>query len=111
MKALQTVPKEVRFDKERLFIDWKDGHHSNWSLLNLRKSCPCAVCRGGDFGEIGAMTGKITQASIASFNYVGRYAINIIWGDTHATGIHSYKNLRSSCECESCGKLAAEKKG
>ena len=27
-------------------IDWKDGHHSEYSLAYLRDQCPCATCTG-----------------------------------------------------------------
>ena len=94
MKALKTIPKEITYDEQNLYLQWKDGHSSKVNLLKLRKECPCAVCRGGDFGPIGAKTGHIKEAGIASFNYVGRYAINIIWQDRHNTGIYTYKKLR-----------------
>jgi DUF971 family protein len=33
---------------------------------------------------------------------VGRYALQIDWSDGHNTGIFTFEQLRSQCECESC---------
>ena len=55
---------EITFDDENLKILWKDKTESVYNLLHLRKVCPCATCRGGDFGELGTMTGDIKKASI-----------------------------------------------
>ena len=102
MKAFKTIPAEITYDKSKLYIKWKDGHKSEFDLLQLRKNCPCAVCRGGVFGKIGTMTGHIQGASIASYQAVGRYALNITWGDTHNTGIYTYNKLREDCQCNEC---------
>jgi len=94
MKALKTKPKEITFDDDNLTIKWKDKTTSVYNLLQLRKVCPCATCRGGDFGEIGTMTRDIKKASIKSFSYSGNYAIQILWNDYHDTGFYTYKYLR-----------------
>lgn len=101
-ELLKTIPESIGFTDKDLRVTWKDGHESVWNLLKLRKECPCAVCRGGDFGPIGAKTGNITEAKLVSFNKVGRYALNFIWQDGHTTGIHTYDRLRASCECPDC---------
>jgi len=33
---------------------------------------------------------------------VGNYALSIIWGDGHDTGIYSYRWLRQLCACPTC---------
>lgn len=92
---LATFPQEIRFDEEKLFIDWKDGFSSTYSLLDLRKKCPCATCRGGHGGTIGQATSHIQKISLVSWTKVGRYAISIVWSDYHNSGIYSYDNLRA----------------
>ncbi|WP_411823444.1 DUF971 domain-containing protein [Leptospira sp. 'Mane'] len=92
---LATFPKEIHFDDESLFIQWKDGFESKFSLLDLRKKCPCATCRGGHGGKIGAATKQIQSIKLLSWTKVGRYAISIVWSDYHNTGIYSYDHLRA----------------
>ncbi|TGK09876.1 DUF971 domain-containing protein [Leptospira fletcheri] len=89
-----TTPDGIEFDEEFLRIRWKDGAESEYSLLDLRKRCPCVVCKGGHGGKIGAATGSIQDAKLLSFSKVGRYALNLVWGDYHNTGIYSFDSLR-----------------
>jgi DUF971 family protein len=91
---LDTIPSEIHFDEENLFITWKDGFQSKFNLLYLRKNCPCATCRGGDFGKIGTMTAMIEKAELVAWRKVGRYAVNLTWKDNHDTGIFTYDKLR-----------------
>ncbi|EMY60526.1 DUF971 domain-containing protein [Leptospira terpstrae] len=92
---LATFPKDISFDDDSLYIEWKDGHGSKYSLLDLRKKCPCATCRGGHGGSVGQATGHIESIKLLSWTKVGRYAISIVWSDYHNTGIYSYDNLRA----------------
>ncbi|WCL48276.1 DUF971 domain-containing protein [Leptospira sp. GIMC2001] len=91
----KTIPQDIQYDATELRIEWKDGHLSRYNLLDLRKKCPCATCRGGHGGKVGDATGHIQAASIISWSKVGRYAINIVWNDYHNTGIYSFDNLRA----------------
>ncbi|TGN21136.1 DUF971 domain-containing protein [Leptospira idonii] len=95
---LATFPSEIHFDDENLDIVWKDGYRSQYSLLDLRKKCPCATCRGGHGGKVGAATSHIQSIRLISWTKVGRYAISIVWSDYHNTGIYSYDNLRAYSE-------------
>ncbi len=95
MSQLATMPKEINFDDQNLSILWKDGVSSKYSLLDLRKKCPCATCRGGHGGKVGAATSHIQSIQLISWTKVGRYAISIVWSDYHNTGIYSYDNLRA----------------
>ncbi|MCB1178190.1 MAG: DUF971 domain-containing protein [Leptospiraceae bacterium] len=95
---LDTIPGEIFHDTKNLTITWKDGFKSVFDLLSLRKNCPCATCRGGHGGKIGAATGHITEISLLSWKKVGRYAINIVWSDYHDTGIYTYDKLRAFSE-------------
>jgi len=97
----QTIPNQITYDENNLYIDWKDGHSSTFSLLDLRKKCPCATCRGGHGGKVGSATGHIEAISLVSWKKVGRYAINLTWNDFHDTGIFTYDNLRAYSEGKS----------
>jgi DUF971 family protein len=33
---------------------------------------------------------------------IGHYAIQILWGDGHRTGIYPWKTLKALCECPIC---------
>lgn len=91
----KTSPANIQYDETHLKIEWKDGTIHEFNLLDLRKKCPCATCRGGHGGKVGAATGHIQKANIISWSKVGRYAINIVWNDYHNTGIYSYDHLRA----------------
>ena len=40
-------PEHIAISKSTgIKIDWKDGHHSEYSLAYLRDECPCATCTG-----------------------------------------------------------------
>jgi DUF971 family protein len=95
MSQLASIPAEITFDESDLTIGWKDGFTSKYSLLDLRKKCPCATCRGGHGGKVGAATSHIDSIRLISWTKVGRYAISIVWSDYHNTGIYSYDNLRA----------------
>ena len=46
ISADQFTPKDLHLDKkEGLTIVWADGVTSRFSLVFLRKACPCATCR------------------------------------------------------------------
>lgn len=98
VSQLATIPSEISFDDTELQISWKDGFISKYPLLDLRKKCPCATCRGGHGGKVGAATSHISSIRLISWTKVGRYAISIVWSDYHNTGIYSYDNLRAYSE-------------
>lgn len=93
-----TIPDQISYDEKELKIRWKDGFLSVFSLLELRRKCPCATCRGGHGGKVGAATGHIQSISLVSWKKVGRYALNLTWNDYHDTGIFTYDNLRAYSE-------------
>lgn len=94
-------------------IDWRDGHHSQWSFPWLRLACPCATChdeREKDGRAPGAE--KAQSAALLplykppvrpdSVQQVGRYAISFSWNDGHTSGIYSWDYLRRHCQCAPC---------
>jgi DUF971 family protein len=46
-----------------------------------------------------------SQASIASIQPVGRYALGVTWADKHES-IFPFANLRRACPCLDCEKLS-----
>jgi DUF971 family protein len=102
MNAPSHRPTSIVVDREgsRMTIEWVDGHQSVYPLELLRRECPCAGCR--DFREKAAqnplqiLSGGVpgADATVRDVRQVGRYAIQITWGDGHDTGIYSYELLR-----------------
>ena len=80
-------------------IDWADGHKGVYPHEILRGYCPCAGCQGHS-GEIRFVPGG--QLDIKTIEPVGDYALSFEWGDGHATGIYTFRYLRSLCQCEQC---------
>jgi DUF971 family protein len=81
-----------------LLVEWDDGARSRLSGDRLRWACPCAECRG----EAGA-PGRLDQVPrlaeaelrLADVVLVGRYALQIAFESGHATGIYTFRHLRS----------------
>lgn len=88
-------------DGARLRIAWKDGVVSEYVPRRLRMLCPCAGC-------VDEMTGVRTLAPEridegvypTAIHYVGRYALQPVWSDGHATGIYTFEYLRALWDAE-----------
>jgi DUF971 family protein len=101
------IPIQIRLLRpEELGITWDDGHESVISLHTLREQCPCAGCRGE---TVLLRTYKPQQSTALPGKYdlqgaetIGRYALQISWGDGHNTGIYPWQVLRAMCECPTC---------
>jgi DUF971 family protein len=97
-------------------ISWSDGHKSMYSSSNLRRECPCAVCKGepGIFGKYyyGRDSKRNSDADPSvraeEITSVGRYGLKISWSDRHDLGIYTFEYLRSLCECNECKARRAE---
>lgn len=82
-------------DERTLWIQWSDNREQQWDVVNLRRSCPCAVC-------IDEWTGKKTlkdedvpdTVRPVSIKSVGRYALSIEFSDGHKTGIYTFEKLQ-----------------
>ena len=106
-------PIDLHLDRKTgLHIKWADGIQSDFPLAYLRKRCPCATCRterqskpasSAPAGVGGTISLNILPAGIdrattfVDAKLVGRYAIQITWGDGHSTGIYDFKYLRLIC--------------
>ncbi len=99
------IPKltSVRRDgDEALTIKWSDGLPKTLTLRELRDSCPCAGCRG----ETILFRSYVPEPQpelpdrydLKGIEQVGTYALKMIWGDGHDTGIFSFEYLRKLSE-------------
>ncbi len=93
-------------DADTLTIRWSDGHTGVLPLRFLRDECPCAGCKGETilFESYSPppqpeLPGKFT---LTSAEPVGHYALQLTWGDGHATGIYTWDTLRRMCQCAEC---------
>lgn len=102
-----TDPRDVEIESPTspLIITWEDGHKSTYELEFLRRMCPCAQCtEHGQTSLHERMHRPLPERSfeVRSLNPVGNYAVSIVWGDGHNTGIYSFQHLREICACPSC---------
>ena len=108
-------PEHIAISKSKgIKIDWKDGHHSEYSLGYLRDECPCATCTGAHGTEPQKSNYAAAEVPKDPFqmykpvlkmldvNEVGTYAIHIGWSDGHGSGIYSFDHLRRICNCKVC---------
>lgn len=95
---LNTIPSKINFDKEFLYIEWKDGKECKYNLLQLRRYCPCAQCRGGHEINSVRTSLNIDKIELVNWKKVGRYAISLVWSDGHSTGIYTFDDLRRACD-------------
>jgi DUF971 family protein len=95
------IPVELRAPRgaRTLEIDFADGHHATYPHEILRGYCPCAVCQGHQ-GPIRYVPGG--NLELKDLGEVGDYALQLTWGDGHATGIYTFVFLRELCACALC---------
>ena len=98
---MQEILKPVAvapFGNEVAF-SWSDGTEQYLPLELLRRACPCAACCGEPDvigrGDAPARNYKANSFELKSYEFVGGYALLFRWTDGHASGIYSYKLLRS----------------
>jgi DUF971 family protein len=72
-------------------IRWADGVSSRIPHPILRGYCPCAGCQGHGGGVHFVEGGDLT---LRDLEQVGNYALQLTWGDGHATGIYTFRYLR-----------------
>ena len=90
---------KVKVSEQRLYIDWKDGRRSEFSLDELRRRCPCASCRTEreqqSSNPLQILKFDPSGVRVTSAKLVGNYAIQFDWSDGHNTGIFDFRFLRS----------------
>ncbi len=82
-----------------LEISWADGAKYSYPHEILRGYFPCAGCQGHS-GSIHFVEGG--NLELREIEQVGNYALSFTWGDSHASGIYTYRYLRA------LGQLCAE---
>ena len=99
-------PTSIDLGAEALTIRWQAGRESRFALEELRRQCPCAICRekrGQPHGpqmvgnELPMVTADIVvpTSEATGFDPVGRYGIKIRWADGHDDGIYTFEMLRA----------------
>lgn len=102
-------PKQIKvIDKNKLFFKWNDDTESYISLKYLRDECPCAGCKGETVLFKTYIPAKPADAKpenyiVKSIQQVGVYAITIVWGDGHNTGIYTWDYLKQLADDEANG--------
>ena len=96
------VDLKVNIAGQRLTVTWKDGSHSECSLAELRRVCPCATCRSDRSRQaenpLTVLRADPTGVRVTAARLVGRYAIEFEWSDGHKAGIFNFRMLRSLAE-------------
>ncbi len=111
------IPTEIKRiadpspDKNGLEITWSDGIKNTLFSEVLRKNCPCAVCKEkrGDDSHSQPLTPKKSMLKVVDSSkeeelklekiwQVGQYAVGLLWGDGHQTGIYTFQYLRELAE-------------
>lgn len=90
------VPTKVDFlNQPEIQIEWNDGKKSVYSPKKLRAECPCAGCVNELTGQRMIEMSRIPDTIRAlAIHPVGRYALQIVWSDGHATGLYGFELLR-----------------
>ena len=92
-------PKSIKkINPHELRILWDDGHETVYSLQRLRDHCPCAGC-AGESVLLHHYEAPVPERStpgryeLKSVQPDGSYAVQMTWGDGHATGIYTFEYL------------------
>jgi len=105
------IPRLEVDPQEGILVEWPDGHQSRYPFAVLREICPCAECRdersprSGRLKVLGRSSASNAAAAtrLTRCDPVGNYAIGLVWGDGHNSGIYSWEYLRRNCGCIACG--------
>jgi DUF971 family protein len=83
---------------DELAVAWSDGVENFFPLEVLRRHCPCAVCQGEAdvMGNVERPQNTLNSGSytLKAVQNVGGYALQLLWGDGHNTGLYSFLYLR-----------------
>jgi DUF971 family protein len=95
----QQAPSSVQQIGRELVIVWPDGREDYLDLESLRRSCPCAMCKGepdlhGRIHKPAARPYGLGAFLLQRWATVGSYAIQPYWQDGHSDGIYSFDFLR-----------------
>ena len=101
-------PADVQPIGNELAVKWDDGGEDFIPLEKLRRSCPCAGCKGevDIMGNVYRNPEKVLTPKafeLVRLVMVGGYAVQPVWADGHATGLYTFEYLRKLA-----GSAAAE---
>ena len=102
-------PKQIKvIEKNKLFFKWDNDTESYIDLKYLRDECPCASCKGETVLLKTYIPAKPANPApenyiVKSIQQVGGYAIQILWGDGHNTGIYTWDYLKQLSEDQANG--------
>jgi len=88
-----------RIENHSLAVTWDDTRHFVIPLSFLRRNCPCAHCMEERASHHATFIPLFTKdaLNLSSLLPIGSYAVQMIWGDGHATGIFTFPYLLSLC--------------
>jgi DUF971 family protein len=89
--ALLPIGVKAPHGATTLEITWSDGRALRYPHRILRGYCPCAGCQGHS-GAIRFQPGG--NLELRDLAQVGNYALELRWGDGHASGIFTFRYLR-----------------
>jgi DUF971 family protein len=92
-------PVDIQQIGNELAIKWDDGGESFIPLEKLRRSCPCAGCKGetdilGNVYKNSEKALTLKAFELVRIVGVGGYAVQPVWADGHSTGIYSFDYLK-----------------
>ncbi|WP_020175607.1 DUF971 domain-containing protein [Methyloferula stellata] len=89
------TPEEVVLaaDRRHLRLSWRSGDKMTLGAEDMRLACRCAWCSRARIE--GTFEAHFEDASIASIEPIGDYALNIGFADGHARGIFPWTYLRT----------------
>ncbi|HYG23016.1 MAG TPA: DUF971 domain-containing protein [Verrucomicrobiae bacterium] len=92
-------PADIQQIGNELAIKWSDQTESFVPLEKLRRSCPCAGCKGevDIMGQLHKGPNRVLTPpafELASMQVVGGYGIQPRWKDGHNSGIFSFDLLK-----------------
>lgn len=83
---------------DELALAFADGSEAYLPLAMLRRACPCAACQGEPDALGRVVRPKVQHGprafELLKFEPIGGYAIQLAWGDGHASGIYTFAYLR-----------------
>ena len=92
-------PEKIEIIGDFLALRWKDGRELIFDSPTLRANSPSAEQAGESdiFGEVsgGSAQQEFRGVSIKRFEYIGNYAIRILFSDGHGSGLYSWDFLSS----------------
>lgn len=103
MAVPQVVDVELERERE-LRVTYDDGVTCSFPLIDLRRACPCATCRGLRDADRPAYEGSMITALDAEMH--GNWGISIEWSDGHSTGIYPWEHLRAWWDAGADGEYA-----